>query len=485
MATGGGRVLMLCVLAVFVVLEVLTMLKFQKDVIVHGSGARQQYRSLHIVPTSVEVTTDVPTPQPTVNIYMDIDPAVCAGPVYHNDNDSAVSKPSLAHPAPSGQKFSEHMAKLSLDDYVQGLEDKDQGLIKRGTETFLFHLFDFHIQEPRVTLDEKCRPSELPNEPDCSAYPALFSGRREKPARLGLAVQLGFEVDTLEVALAQYEGLVDKFFIVEAVQTQRLQVRKPLLWSTVRNTPRFKRFNPWVVHLPLNETNMAKARSSGEGIWSVERYQERQRWREIKLWNENELFFSDDDVIGFGDVDEIPSRENLQLLKYCQLKVDKVDIGIWMTQGRIDEAFHSDFPVGDVSYTLGDPTFYKYSSALATGAPDGTLDYVSRQRGKSGPFLLGGMHMTFDGFLTARLLKWLACTECGVEADNVRHWIQLWSTNKTLELEQEMMQIPEDWHNGRVPIEYIDPRAVCIPWLLACNPNRFPVWRGEHDSRLD
>jgi hypothetical protein len=410
-----------------------------------------------------------------------VDASACAAPI-HIKNESSL-KYDL--PKPSGQSFSNHMNQISVDELIRGLETQNHDLIKQHTEDVVKHMFNFHIIPPKVPIDENCKPAELPKEPDCSAYPGVFSGPRSKPAKLGLAVQMAFEVDTLEIALHQYEGLIDRFFIVEAVKTQYRSTRQPLLWEAVRDTPRFKRFTPWVVHLALNDADMAKATHGGEGIWSVERYQERQRWKEIKMWNDYERFFEDEDVIGFGDVDEIPSRENLQLLKHCQLRVNMVDVGIWMTQGRLSDAYHSIFGVSGYPYTLGDPTFFKYSAAVELGAEDGQGHYVNRQRGSSGPFVIGGMHMTFDGFLTARLLKLMACTECELDANTVRHWRDLWSSNKTLQLEHEMLQVPQNWLHGRVPVETVDPRTVCIPWLLACNPERYPVWRAEHDTRLD
>jgi hypothetical protein len=199
------------------------------------------------------------------------------------------------------------MRKVPVEGLIQGLYDRNHTLLKDGTQILIDHMFEFLIRPPKVPLDETCKPAPLPEVPDCSLYPQVFSGLRSKPARIGLAVQAAFEIDTLEIALHQYEGLIDRFFILEGV-------RKPLLWEAVRNTLGLIG-SILGSCLVLNDADTIKARNGAEGIWSVEYYQERQSWREIETWNQFEKFFEGDDVIGFGDIDEIPSRENLQLLK--------------------------------------------------------------------------------------------------------------------------------------------------------------------------
>ena len=83
-------------------------------------------------------------------------------------------------------------------------------------------------------------------------------------------------------------------------------------------------------------------------------FEEKTRWLKVKKWNDLTHSLRDNDVIGFGDADEITSRKNIQLLKYCPLRSKSLDIGIWFPFGRIDQAFRSDFPVSKkYKYTLG------------------------------------------------------------------------------------------------------------------------------------
>ena len=90
-----------------------------------------------------------------------------------------------------------------------------------------------------------------------------------------------------------------------------------------------------------------------KNFWALEALQEQLRWEKIKEWNKYTNTFSGNDVIGFGDADEIASRENVQLLKHCHLKAPSIDIGIWFPFGRFDQAYKSDFPITGHPYTLG------------------------------------------------------------------------------------------------------------------------------------
>ena len=112
-----------------------------------------------------------------------------------------------------------------------------------------------------------------------------------------------------------------------------------------------------MVHLVIDDSEFAQTqRKQGDrqNEWALEDLQERLRWEKIKEWNEYTKAFSGNDLIGFGDADEIASRENIHLLKHCPLKSPSIDIGIWFPFGRMDQAFKSDFPISrQLPYTLG------------------------------------------------------------------------------------------------------------------------------------
>ena len=134
--------------------------------------------------------------------------------------------------------------------------------------------------------------------------------------------------------------------------------------------------------------------------------QEAERWSSFLHWNEHKGVFGDHDLVGFGDVDEIPSRDNVQYLRYCEMGVSSVDIGSWFAFGRLDLAFSGDHPIRGNPWTVGDPTYWTIAAARVKGDP-------SRMRGTSPAFLEGGIHMTDNGYLPFKITKFIACSDCG------------------------------------------------------------------------
>ncbi len=215
-------------------------------------------------------------------------------------------------------------------------------------------------------------------------------------------------MDVLEVLLHELDNVTDKIFVMESTRTHNKGIRKALLWERLRDQPRFQIFQDKVVHLVLDD---AEVFADPQQIFAIESSQEKHRWKSFVRWNDHTHFFGPQDVLGFGDVDEIPSRENVNLLRHCEFAEPSIDIGSWFAWTRIDTAFRPDWPVPGHSWTLGDPTFWTLASATEF-AKDGT-NHPSRMRGKSSHFLLGGIHMTDNGYLPFFLAKRIACSECG------------------------------------------------------------------------
>jgi hypothetical protein len=259
------------------------------------------------------------------------------------------------------------------------------------------------------------------------------------------------------------------------------------LWDHVKNQPRFQFVKEKVVHLVLDDT---EAFSDPKAIFAVEGLQEKARWESFLRWNAHTRFFGPDDLVGFGDVDEIPSRDNVQLLRHCEMVGPSVDIGSWFAWTRIDDAFRPDWPVPGNPWTLGDPTYWTVASATEFGQ-DGT-NFPNRMRGTSGKFLLGGIHMTDNGYLPFIMAKFIACTECGDSAaqliTELASYFQegqatmevLSKLGKALDrsqpLQSRFQKVPE--------IREALGAAYHLPWFLQCNPERYPSWYGKQDNRL-
>lgn len=281
--------------------------------------------------------------------------------------------------------------------------------------------------------------------------------------------------------------VVDKFFIVEMVRAHnQFFDAKPLAWEHVKHQPRFEKLRDKVVHFVLDDLDVAKVIATGsKSKWIVESYMEGNRWRLIKEWNNKTGFFGPDDVIGFGDTDEIASRQNVHSIKHCAFKSPAIDIGIWFPFGRLDTAFRTDFPVRGHPYTLGDPTYWSFSAAEShKGTP-------SRTRGKSASFLLGGIHMTHYNYMPYHLVKGSAATEAISNFDTSRKAVErvvdAWHNDKLQELEDTFRE--GVLKNSRVKkLSQISPGQlkgiVYLPWFYDCNRDRYPRWEGKPDSRL-
>jgi hypothetical protein len=336
-------------------------------------------------------------------------------------------------------------------------------------------------------VPDKLKPERI----NCGAYPHAFqqnTSRRDTPAKVGLCIQFGFDVEMLEVHLNELYDVIDKFFIIEWTQAHNARTKKKsLLYEKIKDQERFQKFSSKIVHFILDDESTSEIDNSGnKHLFKREFYQEKRRWEKFSAWNKAEKFFSDDDIIGFGDADEIASRETVQLVKHCHLKKRKtLDVGLWFPYGKFDMAWKADFNVGGREYTLGDPTFWLLGEAKKSSSTP------TRLRGSSPNYLIGGVHMTHHGYLPFLMLKFFTCTECGIGdiLNIVDLMIQNVHTNNSLrvpEVEFSKMYIDKKrW----VPLKSVDEKQrkeiTYIPWFVNCNRDMYPTWFYGHDTRLD
>ncbi|KAN0026447.1 hypothetical protein ACTFIV_007432 [Dictyostelium citrinum] len=380
------------------------------------------------------------------------------------------------------RNFKHDMAKFPWEDFKAAARTGKTDNTDRYSQMLILTLAKYLIEPPLVAINESCKPDPLPTPSDavCSKYPAVFSGKRDKPVKIAHMVQIGFDIDVLEIHLNELYDIVDHFFIIEATVTHYHRMKKPLIWEHVKFQDRFIKFQDKVVHLILDDTD----EENGKGLFDTESYQETRRWQKFLEWNERTKEYSDNDIIGFGDTDEISSRINLHYLKNCQLKegITAVDIGIWFPYGPIDQVFNPDFPVPGNPYTLGDPTYHTIKGAISKGKP-------SRNRGTSGHFMLGGMHMTHYGYLPFQMVKYLSCTECGItKEDQITLFSNDIEKGDIQKLELRLLETKSD-HSYRVRKlkdmdDFFKKEVAILPWFYNCNRNRYPVWERKNDPRL-
>ena len=344
----------------------------------------------------------------------------------------------------------------------------------------------FSTMEPKTPINVTCQAPSLltPQPPDgnsfCSPLTSnVFNGSiRSTPRKVAHAIQLGFDIDTLEISLHELIDVVDKFFIVEwTMPHNQILSPKPLAWEAVKGEARFAFARGKIIHIVLDDIDSAY--TTPGSMWSVEGLQEQRRFEKIIERNDQTKFFAEDDLIGFGDTDEIPSRINVHMLKHCEWQNNNpVDVGIWFPFGRINQAFRTDWPIAGHPYTLGDPTYYIWGFAPK---------HASRNRGGSPNSILGGAHFTHYGFLVYQVLKRLSCTECGELEQTLSKLHTAVKTGEWKELEQEMSLI--HIHDHRIiPLDQLDPlersKIVYLPWFYNCNRNRYSMWEGHPDSRV-
>ncbi len=176
------------------------------------------------------------------------------------------------------------------------------------------------------------------------------------------------------------------------------------------------------------------------------------------------------------------------MFKYCETKSDSVDFGIWFPFGHINQAFQSDFPVPSHPLTLGDPTYYKLGAAKRIFNSKSNK-YPNRNRGRSGNYMLGGIHMTYYGYLPFQIVKHVTASEEGLRSmSDLQRLSKYLKEGDVKNMEIDLAATPQYYKNRlkRVDVSNSEMKEICVlPWFYDCNRKRYPVWEDGHDTRLD
>ncbi|KAM9996600.1 hypothetical protein ACTFIZ_001549 [Dictyostelium cf. discoideum] len=440
-------------------------------------------------PTSTPRPTPTPTPTPTQTQTPTETPTKTQTTTPIPTTTPEQTKKVLVEGLGHERDFPHDMAKFPWEDFKAAARTGKTENTDRYSQMLILTLAKYLIEPPLVPINESCKPEPLPTPTDevCGKYPKVFTGKRDKPVKIGHLVQIGFDVDVLEIHLNELYDIVDHFFIIESTITHYHRMRKPLIWEHVKFQDRFIKFQDKVVHLILDDTD----EENGKDMFDAERYQETRRWEKFLDWNKRTNLYGDDDIIGFGDTDEISARINLHLLKNCQFKeddikvVDMVDIGVWFPYGPIDQVFRPGYPVPGNPYTLGDPTYYTLKKAKERSKTEAP----SRNRGTSGNYMLGGIHMSHYGYLPFQMVKYLSCTECGITKESqITNFSDDIQNGKIQDLELRLGKTKAD-HAHKISKlsgmdDFFKKEVAILPWFYNCNRNRYPVWERKNDPRL-
>jgi hypothetical protein len=345
---------------------------------------------------------------------------------------------------------------------------------------------------PSAGPNSTCRPPALPTPPVCTGASAFTGATLASPRRVAYLMQIGFEGDTLEIALREVLDVVDVVFLVENTRShnskgEEVRVRKPLLWEHVKASERFQ-FVPTskVVHIVIDDATTQRAvQARGTDIWSMESLESGIGIDRVKQWANATGFLRPDDVFVSGDVDELLARPVLHQLHWCEMADTVASSAIWMPMGRLDTAFQTDFPAPGLPLTLALPTIYAWKAVASAEFGGGRMHSLASAR-PNGAWTTtkGGMHMTNPAFLPLIMVKELTATEYGGNKP-------LGNTSlASLNLAQDEAYALERSPNLRarmVDVDKLPTTAAAwlrhIPWWLACNPQRYPYWYGRSEPR--
>lgn len=350
------------------------------------------------------------------------------------------------------------------------------------------YLANMTLIDPDPDLYDTCSVPKLPDI-DASVCTNSFYGESElsyleTPRKVAYLCSFSFEVDALEILLNEIYDVVDYIFVFESKRTFGLGIEKPLMLDHLFKTSRFSRFRDRVVALEVGEELLV---NPGSNIWKNEHMTETMRFRMFLKWNEEHEYFGDDDYVGFGDVDEIPWRGNVHILKHCRHHAG-VDIGIWNTFSTVHKKHLGDFPVRGERFSVGDPTFYSIGHAK-------TLRRASRNRGHSLLFMKGGLHLTRYPYFPTLALKLITQTEHNKYDASGQYDYLASLINRGLDLCNISNLLVKHTHDIRFSSRSrhspMDPDDIGkgiykIPWFLECNKRRFPHFYNDHeiDPRL-
>ena len=97
--------------------------------------------------------------------------------------------------------------------------ENDHILYSKHRQALIDEIETYAYLEPKTPVNPTCSPPPLLDNTliNCKDYPSAFSPTETKfdnPVKVGHAIQLGFDVDTLEIHLNEVYDVVDFFFIL-------------------------------------------------------------------------------------------------------------------------------------------------------------------------------------------------------------------------------------------------------------------------------
>lgn len=169
------------------------------------------------------------------------------------------------------------LQQIDWSGIVQAIKnDTDEGYISTVKQVVDLSV-DFLLVEPRTKPDLTCQAPALVL--DCKAHGAAFTGQRSQPVKMAHMIQLGFDVDSLEIHLNEIYDVVDRIFIIESSKSHFKGISKPLIWGILVQSVRFRKFKEKCVHFVIDDAEGLKGPNKDDGIWAIEKYTESIRYK--------------------------------------------------------------------------------------------------------------------------------------------------------------------------------------------------------------
>ncbi|KAF4689297.1 Beta-1,4-mannosyl-glycoprotein 4-beta-N-acetylglucosaminyltransferase [Perkinsus olseni] len=168
------------------------------------------------------------------------------------------------------------------------------------------------------------RPPERQLRWDCEGNPYM-SGNRTTPKRIVDLLLFAYEFDILELRLYELDPVVDVFVILETTRALK-KWEKPLMLGSVINSPRFRRFRHKIMYSVFDDSTHGRYqgfKSRKEGKYD---YEDFARASLVEKYFQVYGHHDDDVLFIHGDVDEMPSAEQLAGVKYCEPLDDRFPV---------------------------------------------------------------------------------------------------------------------------------------------------------------
>lgn len=114
--------------------------------------------------------------------------------------------------------LSEFLFNFPWEKFEESMKTKSELLYR---QKLVDGIQKFACQEPKVEVNYTCRAPPVldPSNIQCSNYPdAFLPNKYNTPVKIGHAIQLGFDADSLEIHLNEIYDVIDYFFILEATR---------------------------------------------------------------------------------------------------------------------------------------------------------------------------------------------------------------------------------------------------------------------------